>query len=171
MQNLAKWALLAAAIIVALVVFMAIRRRAPGDESARWPLYAKRLLSEREQVFYWRLGNAFPDAVVLAQVALSQLLGIEKNSANRQALLNRFRQLTADFVICTRSFEPLAVIELDGLSHDRPKRQEADLRKAKALESAGVVLLRVNVASMPDEAQLRELVDFKRSKARPSSAN
>jgi hypothetical protein len=129
------------------------RTRAP---TGRWPLHARTLLGNQEQVFYWRLVKAFPNHVILSQVALSQLLGIDKGTPQRQAFRNRFRQLCADFVICTKSFSPVAVIELDGVSHDQPRRQDADTRKAHALESARIPLHRINVKMLPDEAELRQ---------------
>lgn len=154
--NTALWILLGIVLVVLGLLAARLAKRA-GGSSSRWPVYAKRLLGEREQVLYWRLRSAFPDHVVLAQVAISQLLGVEKNTPNRQVVSNKFRQLCADFVICKRTFEPIAVIELDGLSHDHPRRQGADERKAAALDSAGVQLIRVNVARMPDEAELKRL--------------
>jgi very-short-patch-repair endonuclease len=131
----------------------------------------KTVLGEREQVLYWRLVTAFPDRVVLAQVALSQVLGIEKGAKQRQVLFNRFRQLTADFVVCRRNFEPVAVIELDGLSHDRPHRQAADQRKTLAAESAGLVLVRINAAALPDEVELRRPVQDTRGDGQPRNRN
>lgn len=145
-------------VLLALGYLAARLSKRAANSTSPWPVYGKRLLGEREQVLYWRLCSTFPEHVVLAQVAFSQLLGVKKNTANRQAVSNRFRQLCADFVICKRTFEPIAVIELDGLSHDHPRRQGADERKAAALDSAGVQLVRVNVARIPDEAELKRLV-------------
>jgi len=148
-----------AAILVAGFL-LASRKRIDRRADDRWPLYAKRLLNEREQVLYWRLVSAFPDYVVLAQVSLSQLLAFEKGSQKRQAIGNRFRQLCADFVLCERSFRPVAVVELDGQSHDRPARADADARKAHALASAGLLLIRANSADLPTAESLRaQLID------------
>lgn len=133
---------------------------APGSDSKAesWPLYAKRLLTVNEQKCYHRLRSAFPDHVVLAQVSLSQLLGVKKGQGGRyQAILNRFRQLTADFVLCHKDFSVAAVFELDDRSHDSPKRQDSDTRKAAALAAAGVPLHRLNSARLPNEADLRGL--------------
>jgi very-short-patch-repair endonuclease len=146
--------------VVVLIVIAALNklRRAKKTGSGPWPVYAKRLLGPREQALYWRLTAAFPNHVVLAQVSLSQLLGVEKGTTNRQAVSNRFRQLCADFVICERNFSATAVIELDGVSHDHPRRADADLRKAQALQSARLTLVRINVAEVPDEAVLRAMI-------------
>lgn len=157
LRELVNWIFGLAALVASIAVAVAMLKRRVSRSGDRWPVYAKRVLGEREQVLYWRLAAAFPNHVVLAQVSLSQLLGVEKHTSNRQAISNRYRQLTADFVICKRSFEPIGVIELDGLSHDHPRRQSADERKATALESAGIPLIRINVTTIPDEAELRKL--------------
>jgi very-short-patch-repair endonuclease len=124
----------------------------------QWPLYARRLLSPNEQKCYHRLRSAFPDHFVMAQVSLSQVLGVKKGQgSNRQAIFNRFRQLTADFVVCNKDFSVAAVFELDDGSHDAPRRQDSDSRKAAALAAAGVPLHRLNSAQLPNEAALRQL--------------
>lgn len=123
-----------------------------------WPVYARRVLTPNEQTCFHRLRAAFPDHVVLAQVSLSQLLGVKKGQGkNYQSVLNRFRQLTADFVVCNKDFSVAAVFELDDNSHDNPARQSSDARKAEALAAAGVPLHRLNGAGIPDEHQLRQL--------------
>jgi hypothetical protein len=152
------WMVVLALVSVALIVAFRLLNRKRRTSGSRWPVYAKRLLGDREQVLYWRLTAAIPEHVVLAQVSLSQLLGVDKGSAERHTISNRFRQLSADFVICDRMFKPVAVIELDGLSHDHPRRQAADLRKATALASAGVPLIRLNVAKIPNENELQEML-------------
>lgn len=49
----------------------------------------------------------------------------------------------------------MAAVELDDASHNGASRQDADARKAHALESAGVKLVRWHVKSMPDEVAIR----------------
>lgn len=156
---------LAAFFILAIAVMRALRGRPSDSHGSRAPLYAKKVLDDREQMLYWRLVSTFPDHVVLAQVALSQVLRVEKGTKNRQSVFNHFRQLCADFVICERDFSPLAVVELDGLSHDHPQRASADSRKAHAVESAGLTLIRINVADMPSEAALRAQLPVRTAKA------
>jgi hypothetical protein len=106
---------------------------------------------------YQRLISAFPEHVVLAQVAFSQLVGVKKGE-NFTAIWNRYNRLTADFVLCTKDFRTVAVVELDDCSHDNPARQDADRRKAAICEAAGIALHRLNVNPLPDEAELRSLL-------------
>ncbi|MBP9215575.1 MAG: DUF2726 domain-containing protein, partial [Agitococcus sp.] len=49
----------------------------------------------------------------------------------------------------------LAAIELDDSSHDQAERIKADSKKDKALQSAGVPIIRWPVKGMPQPQQLR----------------
>jgi hypothetical protein len=124
------------------------------------PVTAKPLLSRPEQVLYGRLVRAFPGHVVLAQVALSQLLVVARAEVegSAQSIANRFRQLVADFVVCAPDFRAVAVIELDDRSHHRNAQRERDQRKDQFLQAAGIKVIRVAVSDMPSEAALKVLV-------------
>ena len=114
--------------------------RRPHDD---WPLVARPLLSERETEFYRRLEAMYPEHRIFVQVALSQLLEVRADLRERRAIQNRFFRLVADFVIYHADLSVVAVIELDDSSHIRANRQDADRRKTKALESAGLRLIRI----------------------------
>jgi hypothetical protein len=122
-----------------------------------WPVFPKKVLTPVEQQLYHRLVRAYPDHIVLAQVAFSQLVGVRKGE-NFTAIWNRYNRLTADFVICSKDFSIAAVLELDDRSHDNPARQDADRRKAAICEAAGIPLHRLNVNPLPNEAELREYI-------------
>ena len=148
--------LLAVAGLIALArkgVFT--KGRAVG--SHHWPVFPKKVLTPVEQQLYHRLIRAFPDHVVLAQVAFSQLVGVKKGE-NFTAIWNRYNRLTADFVLCTKDFRTVAVLELDDRSHDNPARMDADRRKAAICEAAGIPLHRLNVNPLPNETELRSLL-------------
>lgn len=55
-------------LLVLVIAKFAIRKREPNP----WPFYAKRPLTQPEQVLYWRLLKALPHHVVLAQVQCSR---------------------------------------------------------------------------------------------------
>ena len=122
-----------------------------------WPVFPKKVLTPVEQQLYHRLVRAYPDHVVLAQVAFSQLVGVKKGE-NFTAIWNRYNRLTADFVVCNKDFSIAAVLELDDRSHDNPARQDADRRKAAVCDAAGIPLHRLNVNPLPNEAELRALL-------------
>jgi len=49
----------------------------------------------------------------------------------------------------------IAVIELDDWTHDKPERKRADQKKTKAIESAGLPLIRFDGRRMPSATQIR----------------
>ena len=55
-------------------------------------------------------------------------------------------------------FSALAVIELDDRSHNREPRREQDQRKDAFVQAAGLKMIRVSVADMPNEAALKALM-------------
>ena len=150
-----SWPVIVLALIAVGVVAVRVLERPPG--ALGWPVRARAPLSRPEQSLYWRLSEAFPDHIVLAQVAIAQLLEVEE-VPNRRAVFNRYRQLVADFVICNRAFGVVAVIELDDGSHQNPGRADADERKSAALGAAGLLLLRFNVRSLPSVGELRSVL-------------
>lgn len=145
--------LLIAVAVIAITLKTHAAKGKTDDEP--WPLYAKKPLSEPEQVLYHRPVQALPECIVLGQVQLSRFLGVKKGS-KRAAWHNRISQKSADFVVCLKDCTVVAVVELDDATHERSARQAADATKNKALESAGVTILRWNVKSLPDEGAIRQ---------------
>ena len=98
---------------------------------------------------FFRLCSTFPQHVVLSQVAFSALL-VSKQQATR----NGYNRKVADFVLCTKSFDVLAVIELDDSSHKG--REGADGDRDAWLKDVGYRVVRY--PQIPDAAKL--LADF-----------
>jgi very-short-patch-repair endonuclease len=153
------WIVVGIVAVIALVLLKALAALRKRDTRKGLAVVAKPLLSRPEQGLYSRLVRAFPGHVVMAQVALSQLLVVTQATANgtRQSAFNRFRQLVADFVICRPDFTALAVIELDDRTHARPVQRERDQRKDEFLRAAGIKVVRISVARLPSDEELREL--------------
>lgn len=129
--------------LAALVVAMQAKRAAGGNRSV---ITRRSPLTKREQSMHFRLAQSLPEHVVLAQVAFSALLST-KNTATR----NTFDRKVADFVVCSKAFEVVAVVELDDATH---KGREADDAKRDALlTSAGYRVLRY--ANIPDVAKVQ----------------
>jgi len=144
---------IAAFALIFLVLFK--RKVRAGSSFAVWPFYAKRPLSKPEQILYFRLMEALPEYVVLAQVQLSRFLGVTKGHSY-QSWINRINRMSADFVVCNKDFSVLAVIELDDSSHQRADRKVADDKKERALASANILITRWNVNSIPDVVAIRQ---------------
>lgn len=142
--------------ITAALIGLRVRRCAI-ESAAPWPFYAKKPLSLPEQVLYFRLTKALPGHIVLAQVALSRLLGVKKGNTHR-GWNNRINRMSVDFVVCNRDSGIVAVIELDDATHARGQRKTADAKKDKALGAAGIRVVRCEVKTLPDETAIKSLV-------------
>lgn len=153
--------------LLAFVALFAIKKLAARETSVGdWPLYAKKPLTQPEQILYHRLIAALPDHIVLAQVQLSRVLGVKKGF-NFNEWNNRINRLSYDFVVCLKDASVVAAIELDDKTHERSARAGADRRKEKATSSAGIKLVRWQVATLPDTAAIRREI----TEAPPNQSN
>jgi len=153
------------AILIAVVLFIYGKgKRKKEFGLTKWPYYPKKPLSVPEQVMYFRLIKALPEHIVLAQVALSRILGVEKGQ-NFGEWFNRINRMSADFVICEKDASVIAVIEIDDASHQKADRQVADAKKEKALGSAGIRIVRWQSRDIPDEATIKATFSIGRQEA------
>ncbi|HTR00501.1 MAG TPA: DUF2726 domain-containing protein [Candidatus Acidoferrum sp.] len=145
------------AILVALAFALAVvfKRFTAGNGNIPWPFYAKKPLSQPEQVLYHRLVTALPECIVLAQVQLSRVLGVKKGF-NFHEWNNRINRMSLDFLVCLKDSTIVAAIELDDKTHEKSERITADNKKEKALTAAGIKLIRWNTNEMPDENAIRQ---------------
>ncbi|MES2018368.1 MAG: DUF2726 domain-containing protein [Pseudomonadota bacterium] len=104
-------------------------------------------LTKREKEMYLALTSALPACAVLAQVAFSALV-TTKNKATR----NRFDRKVADFVICSKQLDVIAVVELDDATHKN--KVAADEERDAMLKNAGYVTIRYK--NVPDENTIRK---------------
>jgi hypothetical protein len=128
----------------------------------QWPLSARNLLTERENKLYQSLIALYPDHKIFVQVALSQLIKVDRKHPESDSIRARYKQLVADFVLCRSDLSVVAVIELDDASHQRADRQYADARKNKALADAGIRLVRIPAGQLPSMEKLKKLLDADR---------
>ncbi len=89
--------------VLSLLVAYAKSRMLAGGDSA-WPFYAKKPLTQPEQVLYHRLVRSLPECMVLTQVQLSRVLGVKKGS-NFHEWNNRINRMSLDFVVCLKGFD------------------------------------------------------------------
>ena len=155
-MNLLLLLIVVVVIAVALFVVARPKKGASSAADAPWPFYAKKPLSNPEQILYFRLCKALPQHIVLAQVALSRLLGVNQGS-NFGVWFNRINRMSADFVLCSKDSTIVAVIELDDASHKKAGRAAADAKKDKALKSAGIRVVRWQMNSIPDELEIKAM--------------
>ena len=146
---------LALLAVVAAVLAVFKRRVSLGSGDAPWPFYAKKPLTQPEQVLYHRLVAAMPECIVLAQVQFSRILGVKKGF-NFNEWNNRINRMSVDFVVCLKDSSIVAAVELDDKTHEKAPRVEADAKKERALSAAGVALIRWQVSALPDENAIRQ---------------
>jgi very-short-patch-repair endonuclease len=154
--------ILAVVFAAGLGLLLAMLKKRSRSEAADepWPFYAKKPLTQPEQILYHRLVKALPEHIVLAQVQVSRVLGVKKGFKFHE-WNNRINRLTHDFVVCSKDSTVVAAIELDDKSHDAEDRGETDKRKDKATAAAGIRIVRWNVKAIPDEGRIHaSLVQF-----------
>lgn len=139
--------------IAAIVIVMLKKRGGLGDGGA-WPFYAKKPLTQPEQVLYHRLVGALPECIVLAQLQLSRVLGVKRGFSFHE-WNNRINRMSLEFVVCLKDSTIVAAVELDDKSHELAARKVADDKKEKVLSAAGITLIRWKTNALPDEAAIR----------------
>jgi hypothetical protein len=142
-------------VVVAIAIAFQINKRA--RQRGAWSYDARRVLTDPEQVLFYRMREALPDCVVLAQVELSRVVQPGKGNTRIDvlSLTNRIRGKSLDYVVCLKDFTAIAAVELDEQTHQRKARRAADKTKQAALDSAGVPLLRWNVRALPSATEIR----------------
>lgn len=141
-------------ILFAALLVISFKSLKFNHQGTRWPVKARLPVSPVEQQLFRRLIDAFPQSVVLSQVAISQLVSVLPG-AGRQVAFNKISRLVADFVLCTADFAVLHIIELDDRSHAAPHRKNADRNKSEALAAAGYNLVRFQASKLPTVAELQ----------------
>ena len=150
--------IIAIGIIISIAI-LALLKKKPNktEKNTEWPYYAKKPLSQPEQILYHKLVNALPEYIILAQVQLSRVLGVKKGFNNAE-WNNRINRMSLDFVICRKDSSIIAAIELDDKTHEQELRKEADLKKNKALESANIQLIRWKTNQMPNLEDIQKTI-------------
>lgn len=121
-----------------------------GKKGNRQKPRARRPLTANEQKMYFRLAESAPDLLVLAQISFSSLL-----TAKQWAVRNTFNRKVADFALCDRGFNVIAIVELDDSSHDG--KGHADTARDALLSGAGYKVLRWR--GIPDVATVKQALE------------
>lgn len=144
-------------IVVALAAAVYLEKFSVPKGAEAWPLYARKPLSDPEQVLYFRLREALPECIVLAQVEISRVIGINRGPAHG-LMRNLLRGMSIDYVVCLKDSTVVCAIELDDASHDTDKGRARHEKKSRAFQTAGVPLIRWNVAKLPSVFEIRRVI-------------
>ncbi|RRD88984.1 DUF2726 domain-containing protein [Conchiformibius steedae] len=154
-----------AGLAVLLVVAVWAGRRAWQNErgsaasfgaAGRLPYRVRPLMTPTELKVYDRLLRALPEHMIFTQVQVSRVL--EAPAENNRYWFNLICRLSYDFVVCDLDGVPIAAIEIDDATHNLPERMEADQRKNRATEDAGIAILRWPVHALPNVRQIRQII-------------
>jgi len=144
------------AIVVLVLLVVAILFVAPIKGAPRTGNYqARELMTENEAEFFGRLVVALPDHYIFPQVAMTALIEAASRD-KKQAHADRLRiaQQRADYVVCDRRCNVVAVVELDDRTHSRSKDKIRDAR----LQQAGIRTVRFESKAKPSAHALRAAV-------------
>ena len=154
--------LLPGLLIVGLVAIWLLPKIASEVSAAapRRGFFAGPPLTRREQILHRRLAHLYPNHVIFTHVALSQFIDVIARGPERHSKQSRFDQYIADFVLCRRDLSIVAVIELDDATDPPLNCREADAYE-KAVESAGLRLVRIGAGPLPSQAELQQILQEK----------
>jgi hypothetical protein len=157
------------AVLLAYIILVGLTKKTADkkqdiDSMAAWPYVPRELMTVPERELFVRLRQALPEYLIFSQVQLCRMIEVDPNE-DKQAWFNRINRMSVDFVVCAPDgAKILAAIELDDSSHERADRLKADVKKDKALKSAGIRMIRWPVRGMPTSQQIR--ADFIRAFSR-----
>ena len=117
---------------------------------------SKQLLTPNELEFFNRIKEALPEYLIFVQVSFGAMLNVKVSGLypNHPKHRNAFAQKMADFVVCNKNVQIVALIELDDKTHDK----ENDAKRDAMLIEAGYVVIRWNSKNKPSVAEIRKVV-------------
>ncbi|WP_207461243.1 DUF2726 domain-containing protein [Azospirillum sp. SYSU D00513] len=146
-------------VVIAILVVVLLKDLLSNATSSKknGALYSsKPLLSDWERKSLEELRVAVPnDWHICPQVRVADLLTINtKSYSERLSALNRVAKYSVDFVILDPHRNAICVIELDDYSHKESKRRARDATVNRALDEAGIRLVRVRPAKRHDWSKI-----------------
>jgi hypothetical protein len=144
------------------------RGRDDLDTVQAWEPHATRILSRGERDAYAVLARALPDHMVLAQVPLSRFLKVPTRYSYAE-WVKRVGQLSADLVVCDRTSEVMAVVEVRGEQESERSQQRLE-RMRRVLKAAQIQLLVWQEDTLPSPVQARQQLLGEEAAAAPSAA-
>lgn len=137
------------ALGIMVIILLASRSRKPRQQHT--PIYAKAILTKREQQFFQVMEKALPQFYIFPQVSFSAILTTKSFYTRSQ-----FNRKIADFVVCDQVLNIIAIIELDDSSHKG--RESIDAARDAMLNEAGFPVLRYT--QIPESWQIQK--DFQK---------
>ena len=138
--------------LVIIFLALALFKKKSGKGPADFPYQSKEVLcSPAERSFLGALDQIVGKKYrIFAKVRLADIIDVKKgiSASVRQSAFNRIAGKHVDFIVChANDLSIVGAIELDDKTHRGRGRQERDQFLDKALEIAGVPLLRIKARS------------------------
>jgi hypothetical protein len=113
----------------------------------------RKLLTENEHEFFWRLTRALPETFIFPQVAMSALIDPTATQGSKAFMssFGRISQKRVDYALYDSSFNLLCVVELDDKTHKADKDEARD----QLLKSAGIRTIRWNSNNRPHADEIK----------------
>lgn len=151
--------LMAVLLLGAVVLVFVAFSHPPASAPAQLRYRRQAVLTKTELRFFERLLAAFPEQIVVPQMAMSAIIEADisaDNKADRHKLRGKISQKRMDFVVLDRkTCQVLHVIELDDATHDKPSRKQEDANRDAILASVGYRTHRFDARKMPTAEELR----------------
>jgi hypothetical protein len=152
------WTALALVALLAGVLLTLARRRDREGPTTDWVVEPVRLLAPAEQELHAQLRAAFPQHVVLTQVSLARLLRMRRSGGSTR-VFQPYLRLAAPFVVCSKEFMPLIVVDVN-VTTDAARTSREQRKRAAVVQASGLVYLAVRAVpgSVPTADELRQRV-------------
>jgi very-short-patch-repair endonuclease len=146
-----------------ILLLSGTRRRQPvevkpvrGDDLDVWPFMPRVFMTNAEVRFFHQLKQAVPEYLIFSQVGLSRLIECS-DEEDEKFWFNRINRMSVDYVLVDQDAQSVLVaIELDDWSHESNARARADLKKDKALISAGIPMVRFHGDADVSSEEIRQ---------------
>jgi very-short-patch-repair endonuclease len=148
---MSDWVILLLFLVI-ISLARALFKKKSGKGPVDFPYQLKEVLcSPAERSFLGALDQIVGKSYrIFVKVRLADIVDVQRglSASARQSAFNRISRKHLDFVICdSRDLSIVGAVELDDKSHRKTGRQERDQFLDKALEAAGVPMLRVKAQS------------------------
>ena len=148
-------------IFILLKLWQGVRKPKEHFEEKGEKYYEVRdsLMNRSEAMFFRILLKHVPDGNhVFPKMRIADILKTIAQGREYYYRRNQILPKHVDFVVCNGSFKPIVAIELNGKSHNSPKRIERDEHVRDIFKNAGLELEFVEVGTN-FEAQIKSIME------------
>jgi len=138
-----------AAYILYLLTERGVQKQSSSTEPSGelQPHYTKKrtVMDKREIALYFELKKEFSaEYFIFPKMRIADMLDVPSGTSYYK-FRNKVLPKHVDFLICSKDFEPLVAIELNGSSHHNLIQIEKDLQKNELFKDSGLPMFTVNV--------------------------